>query len=93
MSYLARNDTFWCARTTFTGNKRLKLVGKEGDGTVAVGVVARRAERSAASVIETRFTEALRRTRSGATRQPTATNPILSVCAQSARKISYRSRS
>lgn len=44
---------------------------------VAVGVVARRAERSAASVIETRFTEALRRTRSGATRQPTASNPFV----------------
>lgn len=60
---------------------------------VAVGVVARRVERSAASVIETRFTEALRRTRSGATRQPTASNPIVSVCAESARKISCRSGS
>lgn len=77
MSYLARNDTFWCTRATFTGNERLKQVGKEDDATVAVGVVARRAERSAASVVETRFTEALRRTRSGATRQPTASNPFV----------------
>lgn len=55
---------------------------------VSVGVVARRAKRSAASVIETRFTEALRRTRSGATRQPRRFQSYpLRLCRKCAKRI------